>query len=112
MPVQAEKGEKDLRRLRRRVARSQSIGTKVTAEEKAELIHAARADGRLINEWVRDVSLRAARDRVQPADPLMAEIEAIRLLFIYTLEPLLRAGKWSAEQFKEMVRCAKANKHN
>jgi hypothetical protein len=89
----------------------QNIGTKVTSEEEAELIHAAKADGKLIGEWVRDVLLCAARDRVQPADPLMTEIQALRLLFINALEPLLRGEKWSAEQFKEMVRYAKANKH-
>jgi hypothetical protein len=33
MPVQAEKGEKNVRRLRGRVARSQSIGTKLTPDD-------------------------------------------------------------------------------
>ena len=36
---------------------------------------------------------------------------AIRLLLINALEPLLRGEKMTAEQFKELLRYVKTNKH-
>jgi hypothetical protein len=38
------------------------------------------------------------------------ELQALRLLLINTLEPLLRGEKMTPEQFKEMLRYVKANK--
>ncbi len=46
MPEQAEKGEKNLRRLRGRVARSQSVGTKLTPDEERQILVAAEAEGK------------------------------------------------------------------
>ena len=51
MPEQAEKGEKNLRRLRGRVARSRSIGTKVTPDEERQILAAAEAEGKAPSEW-------------------------------------------------------------
>jgi hypothetical protein len=39
-----------------------------------------------------------------------AEVQAIRLLLINSLEPLLRGDKLTAEQFKELLRYVKTNK--
>ena len=39
-----------------------------------------------------------------------AELQAIRLLLINTLEPLLRGEKMTSEQFKELLRYVKNNK--
>ena len=41
---------------------------------------------------------------------MFAEVQAIRLLLINTLEPLLRGEKLTAEQFKELLRYVKTNK--
>lgn len=60
MPIQAEKGEKNLRRLRGRVARSQSIGTKLTPDEDRRILAAAEADAKAPSEWARDLLLRGA----------------------------------------------------
>ena len=60
MPVQAENGEKKLRRLRGRVARSQSFGTKLTPDEERQILVAAEADGKAPSEWARDLLLRGA----------------------------------------------------
>lgn len=97
-------------RMKGRNNRSQSIGTKVTAEEETVLIHTAEIEGKFISEWVRETLLRAARERIEPADALMAEVQALRLLLINTLEPLLRGEKMTPEQFKEMLRYVKTNK--
>lgn len=97
-------------RMKGRNNRSQSIGTKVTIEEETVLIRTAEIEGKFISEWVRETLLRAARERIQPADALMAEVQALRLLLINTLEPLLRGEKMTPEQFKEMLRYVKTNK--
>ena len=106
------KGEKTNRRMRikGRSNRSQSIGPKVAAEEETEPIQAAEADGKSISKWARDVLLRTARAQVRTADPLMTEIQAVRLILINSLEPSLRGGRMRTEQFKEVLRYVKANK--
>ena len=67
--------------------------------------------GQWISEWVRHVLLDAVRE----SEPLrqkatFAELQAIRLLLINTLEPLLRGEKMTSEQFKELLRYVKNNK--
>jgi len=110
MPVlDLEKSSRTMR-MKGRNNRSQSIGTKVTVEEETVLIRTAEIEGKFISEWVRETLLRAARERLQPADALMAEVQALRLLLINTLEPLLRGEKMTPEQFKEMLRYVKTNK--
>ena len=110
MPVlDLEKSNRTMR-IKGRNNRSQSIGTKVTVEEETVLIRTAEIEGKFISEWVRETLLRAVRERIQPADALMAEVQALRLLLINTLEPLLRGEKMTPEQFKEMLRYVKANK--
>jgi hypothetical protein len=52
MPIQTEKREKNLRRLRGRVARSQSIGTKLTPDEERQILAAAEAEGKAPNGHV------------------------------------------------------------
>jgi uncharacterized protein (DUF1778 family) len=111
MPLLKAEKTNRLMRIKGRNNRSQSIGTKVTTEEETELVRAAEADGKFISEWVRDVLLRTARERMRTADPLMTEIQVLRLILINSLEPILRGERWSAEQFKEMVRYVKTNKH-
>jgi uncharacterized protein (DUF1778 family) len=111
MPLLVTEKANRLMRVRGRNNRTQSVGTKVTVEEEAELIRAAEADGKFISEWVRDVLLRTARERIQTPDALITEVQAIRLILINSLEALLRGEKWTAEQFKEMVRYVKTNKH-
>ena len=57
MPVQSETCENSLKRLRGRVARSRSIGTKLTPDEEQQILSAAQAQGKALSEWVRDVLL-------------------------------------------------------
>lgn len=98
-------------RLRGRTRRSQSVSTKLTPQEEKEVLIAAESQGKAPSEWARDALLCAARGQ-QRGDGIaaFAEIQAIRLLLINTLEPLLRGEKMTAEQFKEMLRYVRANK--
>ena len=62
-------------------------------------------------EWVRDVLLAAVREQRSPQTvAAFTELQAIRLLLINTLEPLLRGEKMTPEQFKDMLRYVKNNK--
>jgi hypothetical protein len=99
------------RKLKGRPLRSQSIGTKLTEQEETAVLAAAQSEGKSPGEWVRDTLMAAARNHLSSEDfVLFIELQAIRLLLINTLEPLLRGDKMTAEQFKEMLRYVKANK--
>ena len=112
MKSQLETNREHSRRLRGRAARSQSIGTKLTLDEEAEVLAAAESLGKAPSEWARDVMLLAARHTSKPEEnsALFTEVQAIRLLLINALEPLLRGEKITPEQFKELLRYVKNNK--
>jgi hypothetical protein len=80
--------------------------------EAKTLAKAASGRGQLVGEWAREALLNAAQGQ-RKQDESMAgfiELQAIRLLLINTLEPLLRGEQMSPEQFKAMLQYVKANK--
>jgi hypothetical protein len=69
--------------------RAKTIATRLTAEELAEVEAAAEGKEKTVAEWLRDVALKASRQR--PADPielLLAEQMATR----YALLNLFQAA--------------------
>jgi Mobilization protein NikA len=105
MPEQAEKREKNLRRLRGRVARSRSIGTKVTPDEERQILAAAEAAGKVPSEWVRNLLLRGAvtGTRGEMEMHLFTELVGIQMLLMNALEPLFR-DKMAQEQLTALYR--------
>jgi len=104
--------EQRLAPVRGREQRSRSVATRFTRAEESLLLQAARAKGKNLREWAREVLLSAASDSAsKEADPLFTEVQALRLLLVNTLEPLLRGEKMTPEQFREMLRYVKTNKH-
>ena len=105
MPEQAEKCEKNLRRLRGRAARSQSLGTKLTPDEERQILMAAEADGKAPSEWARDLLLRGAvaSNRGEMEMHLFTELVGIQMLLMNALEPLLRE-KMAQEQLTALYR--------
>jgi hypothetical protein len=100
-----------LPRLRGRTARSQSIGTKLTPQEEKQVLEASESQGKAPSEWARDVLLAAARGQLRQDNvALFTEVQALRLMLINTLEPLLRGERMTPEQFKDMLRYVKNNK--
>lgn len=98
--------------VRGREQRSRSVATRFTHAEESLLLQTARANGKNLREWARDVLLSAASDSAsKEADPLFTEVQALRLLLVNTLEPLLRGESMTPEQFREMLRYVKTNKH-
>ena len=97
--------------VRGRASRNQTVTTKLTATEAAEVEAASTRDGKTVGEWLRDIALRELRDQGAISTvAVMGEMTALRLLLINTLEPLLRGEKMTPDQFKEMLRYVKTNK--
>ena len=103
--------EQRLALVRGREQRSRSVATRFTRAEESLLLQTARANGKNLREWAREVLLSAASDSAsKEADPLFTEVQALRLLLVNTLEPLLRGERMTPDQFKEMLRYVKTNK--
>lgn len=63
--------------------RTKTIATRITQEELREVEAAAEKSGKTLAEWLRDLALKAARER--PADPselLLAEVVALRYMIL------------------------------
>ena len=112
MPEQAEKSEKNLRRLRGRMARSQSIGTKLTPDEERQILVAAEADGKAPSEWARDLLLRGAvaSNRGEMEMHIFTELVGIQMLLMNALDPFLRGEKMTQEQLAALYRRVQATK--
>ena len=94
-----------------RISRHRTASTKLTEAEYAQIEQIAEARGQWLSEWVRDVLLAAVREQRNPQRlATFTEIQALRLLLVNTVEPLLRGDKMTPEQFKEMLRYVKTNK--
>jgi hypothetical protein len=94
-----------------RISRHRTASTKLTETEYAQVEQLAEAHGQWLSEWVRDVILAAVQEHRNPQRvATFTEMQALRLLLINTLEPLLRGEKMTPEQFKEMLRYVKSNK--
>ena len=106
MPEQAERSEMNLRRLRGRMARSQSIGTKLTPDEERQVLVAAEADGKAPSEWARDLLLRGAvaSNRGEMEMHIFTELVGIQMLLMNALDPLLRGEKMTQEQLAALYR--------
>ena len=112
MPEQVEKSEKSLRRLRGRMARSQSIGTKLTPDEERQILVAAEADGKAPSEWARDLLLRGAvaSNRGEMEMHIFTELVGIQMLLMNALDPLLRGDKMTQEQLAALYRRVQTTK--
>jgi hypothetical protein len=93
--------------------RTFTASTKVTEVELTELERAAAECGVRLGEWIRKAVLKAARSSsgAHEADPLMTEIVALQLFLTNVLSPVARGERMSAEQYQELMRNVKTNKH-
>ena len=105
--------ESRLARTRGRASRTQSIATRFTREEEKALLEKARAQGQNLREWARDVLLREAYGATLAVSPdqIMTEIVALQLFLTNALSPVARGERMSAEQYQELMRNVKTNKH-
>ncbi len=101
------------RKLKGRTRRAVTLSTKITSRELELISAASEADGRALGEWVREAVLKAARSSpgALGADPLMTEIVALQLFLTNVLSPVACGERMSAEQYQELMRNVKTNKH-
>ena len=107
-----EQGQAFSRGRRRTIVRTHTVSGKFTDAEAKTLGKRAAERGQLLGEWAREALLSAGRQQQQDREQsaLFTEVQALRLLLINTLEPLLRGDAMTAEQFKELLRQVKSNK--
>lgn len=100
MPIHNDTNGSHAQRLRGRVARTRSIGTKLTPAEEKEILAAAEAQGKVPSEWARDLLLRGAivDNRGAMDMHIFTELVGIQMLLMNTLEPLLCGETLSPEQ--------------
>ena len=112
MGAHTEPRESNSQRLRGRVARSRSIGTKLTPAEEKQILAAAEADGKAPSEWARDLLLRGAisTNRGEMELHIFTELVGIQMLLMSTLEPLLRGDKLTQEQLTILFRRVQTTK--
>jgi hypothetical protein len=112
MGAHTEQGESNSQRLRGRVARSRSIGTKLTPAEEKQILAAAEADGKAPSEWARDLLLRGAisANRGEMELHIFTELVGIQMLLMSALEPLLRGDTLTQEQLAMLFRRVQTTK--
>jgi len=109
----SEHSKNGARGKRRSIVRTVTVGGKFTEAEAEMLAEQAAQRGQLLGEWARESLLSSGLEQVRNIEnmALFAEVQALRLILINALEPLLRSEQWSAEQFKQMLLYVKSNKH-
>lgn len=98
-----------LSRSKGRTGRDRVVSSRATADEHQELEAAAKAEGKALSEWSREVLLREAR--TPRADALFTEIVATRMLLNLLLKPLVCGTTISAEEFSAVLTNVRTTKH-
>ncbi|MFC6647274.1 hypothetical protein ACFQBQ_17195 [Granulicella cerasi] len=84
--------------------RTKTIATRVTPEELREVDAAAERSGKTLAEWLRELSLKAARER--PADPtelVLSEVAALRYMLLNLFHATAQANAESKHLLAESV---------
>jgi len=84
--------------------RTKTVATRITPEELREVETAAERDGKSLAEWLRDLALKAARQR--PADPmelLLAEQSATRYMLLNLFHATAQANAEGKHLLAESV---------
>lgn len=112
MNIEIAQNGNDVTRLRGRLARTRSIGTKLTPDEEGKIIAAAEAEGKAPGEWVRDVIVREVRLEAEEriAEHAFTELVGLQLLLMNVLQPLLAGQRVGSEQFERLVEQIQATK--
>ncbi len=80
--------------------RTKTAAMRLTPEELVEIESAAEDAGKAVSEWLRETSLRAARQRLpDPAELVLAELWAVR----YALLNLFHAAAQAASEGRQLL---------
>jgi uncharacterized protein (DUF1778 family) len=84
--------------------RTKTIATRVTPEELREVEAAAEKSGKTLAEWLRELSLKAARERpVDPTELLLSEVAALRYMLLNLFHATALANAESKHLLAESV---------
>jgi hypothetical protein len=94
------------------VARSRSIGTKLTPEEERRILAAAEADGKAPSEWARDLLLGGAASAIRGEMEMhvFTELIGMQMLLMNAFDPLLRGETRTPDQVANLFRQVQATK--
>ena len=99
-----------LTRSRGRTGRDQNANARLTAAELDELTTAAKAEGKALGEWNRDVLLREAR-RGADERAVFTELMALRLLLNGALREIALGRQMTETQYQALLIDVKKSKH-
>ena len=108
-PINPFNFEERLTRSKGRSSRNRMANARVTQTEHEELVAVAKAEGKALSEWAREVLLREARSA--RADALFTEIVAIRMLLNLVLKPLSCGEVMTPESFSAVLTNVRTTKH-
>ena|SRR5258708_875542 len=91
-----------------RAGRDRMANARVTDAEKQELHAVARAQGKSLSEWAREVLLREARR--SDDDALFTELVATRMLMVNLLKPLILGKPVSQEWITDAMTAVRREK--
>lgn len=92
-----------------RAGRDRMANARVTAREQRELHVAARAQGKSLSEWAREVLLKEARRSHD--DAVFTELVATRMLLVNLIKPLILGEKVSPTWITEAMTMVRKEKH-
>ena len=84
--------------------RTKTVATRITPEELREVETAAEREGKSLAEWLRDLALKAARQR--PADPmelLLSEQSATRYMLLNLFHATAQANARKLADARKMI---------
>jgi len=91
--------------------RTRSAGAKVTEEEYAQIEKQAEAKGQNVGEWCRKVILaEVERGETPSAETILAEIMALRMVFLNTVQVFGQKGDMPIEQLRQFLERADREK--
>jgi hypothetical protein len=94
-----------------RALRTRSAGAKVTEDEYAQILKQAEASGHNVGEWCRKVILaEVERSETPSSETILAEIMAVRMVFLNTVQVFGQKGDLPVEQLRQFVERADREK--
>jgi hypothetical protein len=99
--------------ISRPAVRSKQIGVRLTETEYAALEKVAWKSGRTIGDWSREQLLMAIAmtDGERSSAVLLTEIIGLQMFLTNALAPVVQGERMSGEQYQDLMRHVKANKH-
>ena len=99
-----------LTRSSSRARRDRMANARVTATEQKELERAARAEGKALSEWGREVMLERARKGTAET-ALLTELIALRMLMSMVLRSVALGEKLTPEAYAQILAEVRKGKH-